>query len=220
MAVSLLLLAVLLLPYVLTPLYAVVEPVSTLMLWRRLTGAAGRAHLRAAVAGCRRRLHAGRAHRRGWPLLRAITASILPRSATRIEEADDLEDMRGGSTITQQLAKNLFLWPARSYVRKALEFPLALWIDLVLSKRRILEIYLNVAEWGPDGVVRRRGGQPPRLRQAGPRAVALRGGAAGGDPAQSDAARARASRGPACGGSPGFMWPRAPRVAAGSRLRA
>ena len=49
------------------------------------------------------------------------------------------------------MAKNLFLWPGRSYLRKALEFPLALWIDLVLSKRRILEIYLNIAEWGPNG---------------------------------------------------------------------
>ena len=68
-----------------------------------------------------------------------------------IAEADDLEDMRGGSTITQQVAKNLFLWQGRSFLRKALEFPLALWIDLVLPKRRILEIYLNIAEWGPNG---------------------------------------------------------------------
>jgi monofunctional biosynthetic peptidoglycan transglycosylase len=68
-----------------------------------------------------------------------------------LDDADNIEDMRGGSTITQQVAKNLFLWNSRSYVRKALEFPLALWIDLVLSKRRILEIYLNVAEWGPGG---------------------------------------------------------------------
>ena len=51
----------------------------------------------------------------------------------------------------QQLVKNLFLWGGRSYVRKALEFPLALWLDLVLPKRRVLEIYLNVAEWGPNG---------------------------------------------------------------------
>jgi monofunctional biosynthetic peptidoglycan transglycosylase len=65
--------------------------------------------------------------------------------------ADDLEEVRGGSTITQQVAKNLFLWPGRSWLRKALELPLALWIDLVLSKRRILEIYLNIAEWGPHG---------------------------------------------------------------------
>jgi monofunctional biosynthetic peptidoglycan transglycosylase len=58
---------------------------------------------------------------------------------------------RGGSTITQQVVKNLFLWPSRSVVRKALEFPLALWIDLVLPKQRILELYLNIAELGPSG---------------------------------------------------------------------
>src|SRR5207237_6429467 len=68
-----------------------------------------------------------------------------------IDDADDGARLRGGSTITQQVAKNLFLWPGRSFVRKALEAPLALWIDLVLPKRRILEIYLNVAEWGPNG---------------------------------------------------------------------
>jgi monofunctional biosynthetic peptidoglycan transglycosylase len=45
----------------------------------------------------------------------------------------------------------LFLWGGRSYLRKAIEFPLALWIDLTLPKRRILEIYLNIAEWGPNG---------------------------------------------------------------------
>ena len=68
-----------------------------------------------------------------------------------IEDADDLSEMRGGSTIAQQTAKNLFLWPGRSVVRKALEFPLALWLDLVLGKRRVMEIYLNIAEWGPNG---------------------------------------------------------------------
>jgi monofunctional glycosyltransferase len=49
------------------------------------------------------------------------------------------------------VAKNLFLWPGRSVVRKALEIPLALWIDLVLGKQRVLEIYLNIAELGPSG---------------------------------------------------------------------
>ena len=49
------------------------------------------------------------------------------------------------------MAKNLFLWQGRDFVRKALEFPLALWIDLVLPKARILEIYLNIAELGPQG---------------------------------------------------------------------
>lgn len=58
---------------------------------------------------------------------------------------------RGASTITMQLAKNLFLWNGRWWVRKAVEAPIALYIDAVLPKRRILEIYLNVAEWG-DGV--------------------------------------------------------------------
>src|SRR5262245_60788997 len=68
-----------------------------------------------------------------------------------IQEAEDLDDLRGGSTIAQQTAKNLFLWQGRSYVRKALEFPLALWIDLILGKRRTMEVYLNIAEWGPNG---------------------------------------------------------------------
>jgi monofunctional biosynthetic peptidoglycan transglycosylase len=68
-----------------------------------------------------------------------------------IDDAEDGEVARGGSTITQQVAKNLFLWPGRSVVRKALELPLALWIDLVLPKQRILEIYLNTAELGPSG---------------------------------------------------------------------
>ena len=69
----------------------------------------------------------------------------------RLDEVDDISEARGVSTITQQTAKNLFLWPGRSFVRKALEFPLALWIDLVLPKWRVLEIYLNIAEWGPNG---------------------------------------------------------------------
>lgn len=56
---------------------------------------------------------------------------------------------RGGSTITQQLVKNLFLTTNRSLVRKAVEFTLAPAAELLLPKRRILELYLNVVEWGP-----------------------------------------------------------------------
>jgi monofunctional glycosyltransferase len=146
---AIILLAVLLVPYLLVPLYRVVPPVSTSMIWRWVTGA---------------RVE------RVWTPLDAI-APALPRSVIMaedgrfcshhgidwselrhaIDEADDASDMRGGSTITQQTVKNLFLWQGRSYLRKALEFPLALWLDLVLPKRRILEIYLNIAEWGPDG---------------------------------------------------------------------
>jgi monofunctional glycosyltransferase len=68
-----------------------------------------------------------------------------------VDDAEEGDVTRGGSTITQQVAKNLFLWPGRSVVRKGLELPLALWIDWVLPKQRILEIYLNIAELGPSG---------------------------------------------------------------------
>src|SRR5260221_10380861 len=141
-------LVVLLLPYLLAPLYRAGHPVSTLLAWRYMTGAP---------------------MSRQWIDFNAISSS-LPRSVVASEDAkfcshhgidwnavrdviDDAEDgevARGGSTITQQVAKNLFLWPGRSVVRKALEFPLALWIDLVLPKQRILEIYLNIAELGPS----------------------------------------------------------------------
>ena len=56
---------------------------------------------------------------------------------------------RGGSTISMQVVKNLFLWPSKSYLRKAIEIPLAYLIEAAWSKQRILEIYLNIAEWGP-----------------------------------------------------------------------
>jgi monofunctional biosynthetic peptidoglycan transglycosylase len=139
----------LLLPYLLTPVYRIVTPVSTLMLARWLTG--------------RSVVHTYMPIGRLAPVL---PLSVLVAEDDRfcshhgidwqeihaaIQEAGDIGQARGGSTITQQTAKNLFLWPGRSFVRKALEFPLALWIDLVLPKRRIMEIYLNVAQWGPNG---------------------------------------------------------------------
>jgi monofunctional biosynthetic peptidoglycan transglycosylase len=148
-AVGFAVLVLLLAPYGITPFYAVVDPVSTVMLWRRVTGE--------------------RVEHRTVPLARispALSLAVVIAEDGRfcshhgvdfaelrdaIADADDLDDLRGGSTITQQVAKNLFLWPGRSFVRKALEFPLALWIDLVLPKRRVLEIYLNIAEWGPNG---------------------------------------------------------------------
>ena len=58
--------------------------------------------------------------------------------------------LRGASTLTQQVAKNLFLWNGRSYLRKGLEVYLTLWLELLLSKDRILDLYLNLAEWGPS----------------------------------------------------------------------
>jgi monofunctional biosynthetic peptidoglycan transglycosylase len=142
-------LILILLPYLIAPLYRVINPVSTLMVGRWILGK--------------------RVERTWVPIDRV--APVLPRTViasedarfcshrgvdlvemrAALEDADDITDVRGGSTLTQQLAKNLFLWPGRSIVRKALEFPLALWVDLVLPKHRIMEIYLNIAEWGPDG---------------------------------------------------------------------
>jgi monofunctional biosynthetic peptidoglycan transglycosylase len=66
-----------------------------------------------------------------------------------VQDALDGESTRGASTIPMQTAKNLFLWNGRSFIRKGLELPLALGANLVWSKRRMMEIYLNVAEWGP-----------------------------------------------------------------------
>jgi monofunctional glycosyltransferase len=145
-----LLLALLLAPYAIAPFYRSIDPVSTPMLWRWATGQ--------------------RVERIVVPLNRI--AQSLPLTVILAEDAgfchnpgidlsairealkqsdDDIDESRGASTITQQVAKNLFLWPGHSVVRKVLEIPLAIWLTLVLPKRRILEIYLNTAEWGPNG---------------------------------------------------------------------
>jgi monofunctional biosynthetic peptidoglycan transglycosylase len=143
------LLAALVLPYLVTPLYRIGHPVSTLMLWRWMA--------RKPLA-------------RQWVDFNAISPS-LPSSVVgaedahfckhhgvdlgalreAIEDAQEGGEIRGASTITQQVAKNLFLWPIPGPIRKLLEFPLAMWIDFVLPKQRILEIYLNIAELGPSG---------------------------------------------------------------------
>lgn len=68
-----------------------------------------------------------------------------------LAEADDGERLRGASTISQQVAKNLFLWNGRSFVRKGLEAYFTVLIETFWPKRRILEVYLNIAEFG-DGI--------------------------------------------------------------------
>jgi monofunctional biosynthetic peptidoglycan transglycosylase len=68
-----------------------------------------------------------------------------------IDQEEEGERARGASTIPMQTVKNLFLWPSRSVVRKGLEIPMALILDALWPKRRILEAYLNIAEWG-DGI--------------------------------------------------------------------
>ncbi|MFO0072238.1 MAG: monofunctional biosynthetic peptidoglycan transglycosylase [Gemmatimonas sp.] len=57
--------------------------------------------------------------------------------------------LRGASTLSQQVAKNIFLWNGRSFVRKGVEAYLTLWLELLLTKERILDLYINLAEWGP-----------------------------------------------------------------------
>lgn len=66
-----------------------------------------------------------------------------------IDDALAGEATRGASTIPMQTVKNLYLWNGRSMLRKAMELPLAIVADAIWSKRRTMEIYLNIAEWGP-----------------------------------------------------------------------
>jgi monofunctional biosynthetic peptidoglycan transglycosylase len=138
-----------LLPLLLTAVYALVPAPSTLMLqrwvlgqpvqWRPVALTAMSPHLISAVTAAedaRFCSHDGV----DWEVLRMV-----------LEDADEAGPARGASTIPMQTAKNLFLWHGRSYLRKGLELPLALLIDLAWSKPRLLETYLNMAEWG-EGV--------------------------------------------------------------------
>ncbi len=65
-----------------------------------------------------------------------------------LRERRDGGRLRGASTISQQVAKNLFLWPGKSFVRKGIEAYLTLWIEVLWPKERILEVYLNIAQFG------------------------------------------------------------------------
>jgi monofunctional biosynthetic peptidoglycan transglycosylase len=107
---------------------------------------------------------------RQWAPLRSISKD-LPRAVIASEDnrfclhhgidwdavsdaVDDYEDegrLRGASTITMQVARNLFLWPGGGFIRKAVEAPLALAIDALWPKQRVIEVYLNIVEWG-DGI--------------------------------------------------------------------
>jgi len=130
--------------------YRFVMPVSTLMLARMITHqkvertvvplSAISPHLIAAVITSE---DARFCLDRGvdWGALREV-----------IDDSGEDGPSRGASTITMQVARNVFLWQGRSYIRKGLEIPLAVLLDFVWPKRRILEIYLNIAEWGDDGI--------------------------------------------------------------------
>lgn len=137
-----------LIPVALALLFRFVDPPSTLALWTRLTGGEVR---------------------QTWVPLERISVNLqravvtsedqtfcthwgidLAAIRTAIRRADvNEDDIRGTSTITMQTAKNVFLWHGRSWIRKALEAPLAPMLDVVWGKRRTLEVYLNVVELGP-----------------------------------------------------------------------
>lgn len=129
--------------------YAVLPPVSTLMLsrWATLRPVERTVldlddispHLALAVMASEDARFCEH-HGVDWDALRDV-----------VEAADEDGPSRGASTIPMQAAKNLFLWPSRSYLRKGLELPVALYIDLIWPKRRMMENYLNIAEWG-EGV--------------------------------------------------------------------
>ncbi|MDX5594985.1 monofunctional biosynthetic peptidoglycan transglycosylase [Pseudovibrio sp. SPO723] len=133
-------------PVVLTVVYSVVPPVSTLMLGRYVTLQSVErdfvpleeisVHLQRGVVISEDSLyceHGGV----DWAAMQTQVESLL-----------EGERARGASTIPMQLAKNLFLWNSRSYLRKAVEAPLAIMLDSMLTKRRLLEVYLNTVEWG------------------------------------------------------------------------
>lgn len=137
-------------PIVMTVIYsAVPPPISNVMVFRLLTGNGldkdwvsldrMSPHLaRAVIASEDARFcdHYGV----DWTEVQGIVEDVFD---------DDEGPIRGASTIPMQTAKNLFLWDGRSFLRKGVELPLALWMDLVWSKRRMIEIYLNIVEWAP-----------------------------------------------------------------------
>jgi monofunctional biosynthetic peptidoglycan transglycosylase len=133
----------------LVALYAVARPISTLMLARTIEG---------------------KGYQRTYAPLKTIApaalATVIASEDASFCDNDGVDwgalhevlsgagkhgPSRGASTITMQTAKNLFLWPGRSVIRKGIEIPMALVLGKTWSKARTLEIYLNIAEWG-DGL--------------------------------------------------------------------
>ena len=144
------LLFVLLAPAALVALYRTVPPPQTPLMWLR----GGQVHYqwtpitkispylaRSAVA----------AEDEGFCTHSGFDRAAIEKAWDAYIDADEDEKatLRGGSTISQQTAKNVFLWPGRTWVRKALEAGITVYIEAIWTKKRILEVYLNVAEWGP-----------------------------------------------------------------------
>jgi len=123
---------------------AIIPMPSTLMLWRIATGEPVTRHwVRLDQVSPELRLAVIAAEDQRFCQHHGVDFGAL-----REVLADEDGPSRGGSTIAMQTVKNVYLWHGRSYVRKALELPLALGADLIWSKRRVMEVYLNVAEFG------------------------------------------------------------------------
>jgi monofunctional glycosyltransferase len=129
--------------------YAFVPPVSTLMLGRWVTGQRVERTWRPIDSISPSLVHAVVVSEDARFCSHAGVDWAEVRDA--IADADELADARGASTIAMQTARNLFLWPSRNYVRKALEVPIAYYLTLAWSPKRLIEVYLNIAEWGPNG---------------------------------------------------------------------
>jgi monofunctional biosynthetic peptidoglycan transglycosylase len=136
-------------PLVMTPVYLIVQPISVPMLVRGVTGQPVTRVWR-NIDDISDRLKASVILSEDGQFCRHWGVDM---TALRIEVNNYLagKPTRGASTLTMQVARNLFLWNGQSAVRKALEVPLAMYIDLIMPKKRIMEIYLNIAEWGPNG---------------------------------------------------------------------
>lgn len=162
-------------PVVLTLLYTVLTPVSTRMVWRTAT-LQGVTRTPVGLADVARSVPA--------MLIAAEDARFCAHRGVDWRELmavidDEDGPSRGASTLPMQVARNLFLWQgdtgATAMARKALEIPLAMMIDLVWSKRRMMEVYLNIAEWGPGGEFGIEAGSQRAFRK---RAAALSAGEA------------------------------------------
>lgn len=165
----LLLLALLIavLPFALLALYGFVPPVSTLMIGRWLTLQPVERHwtpLQDIAPALTQAVIASEDSR--FCLHRGVDWTALHHV---LDRAGSGGPARGASTIPMQTVKNLVLWPGRSYVRKGVELPLSIFADTIWSKRRMMENYLNVAEWG-EGIF---GAQAAARRHFGKDAASL-----------------------------------------------
>ncbi len=141
---------ILLVPAVLVVLYRTVPPPQTPLMWLRGGPVDYRWTPLKSISPYLAR-SAVAAEDEGFCTHKGFDRAAIEKAWDAYLDADEDEKatLRGGSTISQQTAKNVFLWPGRTWIRKALEAGITVYIETLWSKKRILEVYLNVVEWGP-----------------------------------------------------------------------